>query len=173
MTGLTGAAQVAPVTMLHGFIGAWKRYETAAAGDSATEAFLPLFEALNWCVALDDRLQAWWKTNATNADPRWCHGFRFGDAVLGTRYARNRVHHQWANALFYSLSASAKPDVPRGPEWRWLPIAHLPKPDEGRGWFADEYERELAGFPARDRLTHVLECFSDALGAGVGDPALG
>ena len=167
---------VAPVMLLHGFTDARRRYGSAARPPSVgpEPTFKPLFEALNWCVALDDRLQAWWKVNATNRDRRWCDGFRFGETVLGTRYARNRVHHQWADALWFSLSAPLRPGgPPRGPEWRWRPSTQLPDANKGHAWNRSQYDATLAGHPARDTLVHVQECFAEALSAGLGHPALG
>jgi hypothetical protein len=58
------------------------------------EAFLAIFEALNWAVVIDDRL----KRELPEATA-WAQHFPGGDAVAGFRYARNAVHHDWSEAL--------------------------------------------------------------------------
>jgi hypothetical protein len=90
------------------------------------------------------------------------------DTVQGLRYARNRVHHQWAEALDprdvpFPRVAQA---VGRGSRiitpptvlaWFWKPIDRLPPPPkerpDKRGQAA--YKAHLAGKPARDALDHL------------------
>lgn len=55
--------------------------------EEAKETFIPLFEALNWAVSFEDLVRK--QQGAPRND----------DLVLAIRYARNRVHHQWAAAL--------------------------------------------------------------------------
>jgi hypothetical protein len=121
----------------------------------------PLYEALSWAVSIDDRFQSLWAAARTNPAKWWSDGFAHGDTVRGLRYARNRVHHQWADALWLSHSGFSFPiSFPLAfIEWRWRP--ELPP---GRGEeFKAEYEQHVAASPARVTLGDLSVCFADAL----------
>jgi hypothetical protein len=154
--------EVVPITTLHaGFVEARRRFEEAAKEREALAVFLPLFETLNWGVALDDRLQARWRDAPTNSDPWWSDGFTFGDTVKGLRFARHRVHHQRADALWLSEGASG-PVGRRSDglhEWRWRP--ELPPGRDDR--FKTEYEDKVMAVPARVTLHELAECVGTAL----------
>jgi len=91
------------------------------------DVFLPLFESLNWAVAVC----------ALAGESEIDLGVN-PDDLLGLRFVRNRVHHQWENAVFVSdtvpfptirqagrrQSGIVAPPVVRG--WAWLPAAKLP-----------------------------------------------
>jgi hypothetical protein len=74
--------------LLRGYQQAVARFDESRLGHDATVAFLPLFEALNWAASIDERL-------------------RYPDypELRGLRFARNRVHHQWAEALYVDVGA--------------------------------------------------------------------
>ena len=165
----TPTATVTTTTVFRGFSESLSRYHEAAQHRDGTGTYLPLFEALNWCASLDYRLQAWWRSNRSNRDRWWCDGFTYGDTVLGTRFARNCVHHQWAEALRLSETAPNRSGgfsrVPRF-EWRWREA--LPPAPEGHDHLRQEYRDNLASNPARDTLEAVVECVAAALKAGYG-----
>lgn len=77
-------------TLTEGFLGAHDRLHTALRDwREPASTFVPLFETLNWLVAIDDRLQAeghHWEGDAAKL-------------IRATRYVRGRVHHQWAEAF--------------------------------------------------------------------------
>ncbi|WP_342038745.1 hypothetical protein, partial [Brevibacterium ammoniilyticum] len=77
----------------------------------------------------------------------------------GIRFARNRVHHQWADALQLNTGGFQFPIVfPMVThEWSWVSADVIPlskKDDQNRG--IDEYRSELQGRLARRSLA-VLE----------------
>jgi len=60
--------------------------ETRQGDAGEKETFIPLFGALNWAASIDIYF--------------FENGSPIGDDLLtGVRFARNRVHHQWALAL--------------------------------------------------------------------------
>ena len=130
------------------------------------DVFLPMFEALNWTVPL------WMLARKTNVK------LGADDADLrGLREARNRAHHQWAEAL--ELGTLTLPPAPiiagGGPgrgrvqfirpttawAWMWIEEARLPPPDRGHGHPDDRqaYIDRLEGQPAHE----VLDRFSAGL----------
>jgi hypothetical protein len=86
----TPSVQVPLAAFVRGFDGAYGRLQRALADGeaSADDAFPPLFEALNWAVALVDLVRSTGAVIAIDVDD--LHGLRF---------ARARAHHQWATAL--------------------------------------------------------------------------
>ena len=91
---VTVAAQVL------GLRSAVERLELAAAQrENPVQAYLPLFEALNWIVAVDDRIGAIWVPEGEKLGPAWRGRLADSDVIVGLDWARNVVHHQWADAL--------------------------------------------------------------------------
>jgi hypothetical protein len=68
--------------LLRGCAQALARFHDARLGRDSVAAFIPLFEALNWAASIDEGL-----------------GYLDHAELQGSRFARNRVHHQWADAL--------------------------------------------------------------------------
>src|SRR5450755_3053386 len=67
-------------------------------------AYNALFEALNWAVAMDDRVGKHWAPDGKPLDWAWRERLGRGVEVMGgVRYARNRVHHQWSDAMTSTL----------------------------------------------------------------------
>jgi hypothetical protein len=146
--------------LLAGYEQACQRFYSAMNGTDSDATFIPLFEALSWAVSIDSRFQGWWEAAPTNPAKWWSDGFIHGDTVKGVRFARNRVHHQWADALWLSGGA----ELPRLTpfilgEWRWRP--ELPEGENNR--FKAEYEQHVAANPARITLGDLSQCFGDAL----------
>ena len=97
---------VAVDVLYRGFSSAYTRFmESGRLATEPVDALLPLFEALNWASTLDERL-AWEAGGRRRFDDRqafdwsWRDEYPEGDVVPGFRFARNRVHHQWAEALY-------------------------------------------------------------------------
>lgn len=138
---------------LHGALRDWR--------DPAA-TFIPLFETLNWLVAIDDRLRA----EGHIWDPR------AGSLLAAFRYVRGRVHHQWAEAfelrndielerVWLGLSPQGQQYwEPPGPitDWCWRQTSELPtadKPQHERG--LDDYAEHLAGEPVRRVIGQVRD----------------
>jgi hypothetical protein len=136
-------------TLLLGWGQALTRFRTADSDNRFTEpnprlAFVSLFEALNWAVAIDARAGA--------DDEAWWEGLPQGEIVRAVRFARNRVHHQWAAAVSGSITGGMvhgwirARQIESGGWWSWR--STLPRPDQPR--YADSkgealYARHLAG----------------------------
>ena len=139
--------------LTEGFMGAYDRLHAALRDYRDPEAvFRPLFEALNWWVAIADRVER----DGREWDPR------AAGPLVGIRYVRGRVHHQWSEAFELRDDFCYEPiclglDMTVGKlvyfdpipnpvtEWRWrdsseLPSADHPRFEQGK----PEYEQHLA-----------------------------
>jgi hypothetical protein len=112
--------------MAEGYIKALDRLRSETGRGDAGErvTFLPLFEALNWAASIDR------------------YFFEKGrpienDLLTAVRFARNRVHHQWALALrrfdspgvpmiHLATSSSRIVGPPPGFWWYWVDLDELP-----------------------------------------------
>ncbi len=116
------------------------RFESSINYPEPGDAFHALFEALAWTASIDDRLKR------PNESPE----------LRGTRFARNRVAHQWWNALVVDYPGVTFPlSFPLVFfEHRWKRADDLPprrRPDDGEG----EYRSHLQGKPARHTLAAI------------------
>src|SRR5215218_1090577 len=96
------SSTVSASDLLHGLAQAYERFMSE--GRLAVEpvdAYMPIFEALNWAAALDERSQT---SAAVTARRIWSWRERVtgGELVAGFRFARHRAHHQWASVLYVS-----------------------------------------------------------------------
>lgn len=138
-----------------GYRRALARFAATASERDPKERFIPLFESLNWAVVLMD----FWRKRGSEIDDDTLHALRF---------ARNRVHHQWADALeardlpnaTITQSVSGRSRIVRPPtrlEWHWKPLNQLPTTSRGfddvRG--REAYEAHLAGTSAHRALGHL------------------
>jgi hypothetical protein len=55
-----------------------------------------IFEALNWAVALDDRVGRHWVPDGGTLGWRWRERVGQGAEIMGVRFARSSVH-QWSD----------------------------------------------------------------------------
>lgn len=114
----------------------------------AEDTFLPLFEALNWAASVDVYFI---EAQAPIQD----------SLLIGVRFARNRVHHQWADALvrvespgmagvLRATSSSRAIMPPPGHQWNWRDVDQLPQGTNNSG--KPEYKKHLEGRSAEDTL---------------------
>lgn len=103
------------------------RFHTAIKGRDPSEAFILLFEALNWAVALEDWVRDHWVPGGKPLNWKWRELVPDAEVMAGVRCAGNRVHHQWADALHLDESGRRYPrDYPLAYyEWTWRSIAEL------------------------------------------------
>ncbi len=160
-TGTPRVLVTASVDWLYeGYVGACARFqEVEDARREARETFIPLFEALNWAVSFEDLIRE--QRDAPLED----------DLVLAVRYARNRVHHQWAAALNAVEQRFGPVQAPGGSkivgthvEWFWKPLEVLPDPPH---WRPDRkrrtaYAERLADRSVRPTLRELQDIFDRA-----------
>lgn len=148
-----------------GYERARERFTTASQQHDAEGAFFALFEALEWAVALDDFIaECWWPDgHALGFD--WRARISGADLMSGLRYARNRVHHQWADAL-RELGGETDGRRDESAALLWRGSDALPTPTTKRGDAAgrDAYERHLQGRMASETLTTVHHVFARVMG---------
>lgn len=87
---------VTPETLLAGFEQAHDRARIAARGLEQMPMYFAIFETLNWAASLDDRL----------GKPRTGDSVQ-DDHLSGLLHARNRTHHQWADAFVFDTGVTA------------------------------------------------------------------
>jgi hypothetical protein len=121
-----------------GFHQAYGRFQVAERDGDAQAAFYALFEGLNWVHAADDAIARTWRPRGAVEEEPW-YGWRADPslgrdpslvlALDGLRYARNRVHHQWADAIVTErgLTFPLRFDATLS-NWVWRPVDDLPTP---------------------------------------------
>ncbi len=151
-----------------GYVDAYERFQIGESSGDQDVTFRALFEALNWAHAIDDLIALTWSPRgevqgyAWRGDPALAGGPRLEGVMNGSRYVRNRVHHQWADALIATPGAQLPFTLPRAlMTWTWRPLGELPLPSGGREERRgrNAYERELAGHAAADALDTMAETF--------------
>jgi hypothetical protein len=149
--------------MVLGFRLAVERFDEAGSATDPVAAAIPLFEALNWAVALDERLvKDWIPDGKDDPGPGWDWPVRLSnkadaEAVRGVRFIRNRIHHQWADALRLAKAGNHYP--PRELEWVWVGASDLPEADPGHDRGRDGYKRLLEGRAAEYTLSILAETY--------------
>jgi hypothetical protein len=152
-------------TFIDGYEQAARRFYDVMRETDPLITFVPLFDALGWAVAIDSRFQESWEQAPTNPAKWWSDGFIHGDTVRGVRFARNRVHHHWADALETTSGRSYPAIFPKTfTEWRWRPEL----PPGANNQFKEQYDQDVASHPARVTLGGLSECFAEAFGQGLG-----
>ena len=148
-------ASVSFDTLLNGYSQADQRFKSARLGRDQAATFLPLFEALNWAVALDDFVAEHWHPGGEPRGLGWRDWLdEEGAAVVqGMRFVRNRVHHQWAKAVRFDSRGFQFPmELPLVfHEWCWLPSQSLPTSSNTRG--IEQYGAHFTNRPVRLSLT--------------------
>jgi len=132
-------------SMLIGYTDAVARLEAVTGDRDPTTAYNSLFEALNWAVALDERIGTHWTPDRETRDKpmgtKWRERLGWPAPVMaGVRFARNRVHHQWCDAM------TAERDL-RGVFKNWVWVAAEDLPEGGNREGEDVYREHLQGRP--------------------------
>lgn len=126
--------------MFIGYTEALNRLEDASRSRDPVATYVPLFEALNWAQALDERIRAHWIPNGKHVGYGWRDLIPNGEIMAGVSFARNSVHHDWSDAVVlrdagvrfpvaFPLSFSTGVSDPtRTWEWIWRDADELPTP---------------------------------------------
>jgi hypothetical protein len=123
------------------------------------EAYIPIFEALSWAAALDERLATDFAPDPNKPNWSWREHIDHGEVVAGFRFARHRAHHQWAEML-YVTGGAALPALLPMPFFEWCWRRELPPGRDRRG--EDDYAKFLADVPARFTLETLRDVFKQA-----------
>lgn len=151
-------------TLLNGYIKSHKRFELARRTHDPQDTFQSLFEALNWAVVLDDHIVHHWRPEGELLKYQWRE--RLEDeqraTIKGIRFARNRVHHQWADALQLNTGGFQFPIVfPMvSHEWSWVSADEIPPGKNDReNHGINEYRAVLQGRLARLSLAAIEQTY--------------
>lgn len=164
-----GGARVRARLLTGGYAQAHERFEEAQRNTDPDLAFFALFEALNWAHAVDDLIALTWSPRgkvegyAWRSDPALGGGKALASVMDGLRYVRNRVHHQWADALVMRPGATLPVRLPTALiTWAWRPLEELPKPSRGREdrRGQEAYATVLAEHRADDALEEMSRPFA-------------
>jgi hypothetical protein len=143
--------------MFEGFTGAARRFLDA---DDPTAAYISVFEALNWAVALDTRTAEIWAPRGVKDMPGWNWRNEIAGAVVlrGIRFARNAMHHDWAEVLEFAESSWSDGRVMPA-RWVWRPLKRLPPRGRDDPQGRTVYIDELEGRPVRSTLVGLHSGF--------------
>ncbi len=143
--------------LILGFEQAYSRIKDAKNKKERLGVFFALFETLNWIVTIDDKLQ--------DKEKEWYRKLgKDGETVRALRYARNRVHHQWADIVLITSGAAIPATIPLAfHEWVWKKLENIPPEDPKH---TDEegkklYKELLEGRPVRYSLQVMSHIFDD------------
>jgi hypothetical protein len=147
--------------MFEGYTAAVERFQAAARTRDATAAFIPLFEALNWAVALDERAGKHWTPAGEPLGWGWREMMRDAEMMRGVRFIRNSVHHDWSDALALHKGGVIPPLRPPIVffEWCWRAADELPEPDRQDKGGETVYRELVEGKPARHTLDTLGQVF--------------
>jgi hypothetical protein len=138
--GPDNAGLVTVNMLLAGYAYAIHRLE-AATGDPRA-SFRAVFEALNWATSIDDRIRQHWVPEGQPLDWEWRKRVSGAEVMPGVRFARNRVHHHWADAIYLD-----------GARWRWRALGHRGAGADDRG--SDVYVEQLEDQPVELALLRL------------------
>jgi hypothetical protein len=150
-------------TLLAGYQQAYDRWMAGPRIDADPDrAFFAIFEALNWAASIDWRL-----AETAIMGEGWADAYTEGGVVRGFRYARNAVHHDWANALWVDRRGFILPSpLPAAFfEWCWQPRLASAR-EKGIG----EYRIHLSGKPVRFTLEALGAVYAKAAPDSEGAP---
>jgi hypothetical protein len=117
--------------------------------------FQSTFEILNWASALDEYVAKNWTIDGEHVGWTWRGRVDDGDLVNAIRFARNRVHHQWATAL---VPEHDPPNLLS--DWIWVQSKDLPQPTGAKhNNGLDDYDRRLANHAVRHTLRRLRHVF--------------
>lgn len=144
--------------MFLGFRRATVRFMRAVEEREPTDAYVTLFEALNWAVVLDDRTGALWAPHGEVLGWRWREEIDGAAMLGGVRFARNSMHHDWSEVLELSTVASDTSAAPFE-EWTWRPVTRLPARGKKDPDAEAAYAEQLAGRMVRSTLVGLASGF--------------
>lgn len=129
--------------MFIGYADAAERFETATGDGDPIKTYNALFEALNWAVAMDERIGHHWVPDGKPLGVKWSERLGHGAVIIsGVRFARNRVHHQWSDAIVPSGGTREEFAT-----WAWRAADDLPKGRNQTG--EDTYREHLEWRPVK------------------------
>jgi len=139
------------VDMILDYQWAVERFQNAIEASAPRLAVRSIFEALNWATSIDERIAKQWAPRGDVLGFDWRAQIEGAEIMAGVGFARNRAHHQWANAIVLEVA-------PESSIWRWCATHNLPPADarhpDRRG--EQIYRDMLGGRPVRPELD-VLE----------------
>lgn len=147
-------------SMLIGYAEALNRFEAAASDPIGT--YNAAFEALNWAVAIDQRIREHWLPDGVGKPAGWGWPKRLGhgaEIIDGVRFVRNSVHHQWSDAM---LLCRAPGQLAKFSEWVWQDADNLPEPPpdkQPRSEAKTAYREQMEGRPVELCLNVVGGAF--------------
>ena len=130
---------VTVATMFIGYTEALNRLQEASLRRDPVATYVPLFEALNWATALDERVRAHWTPDGTPVGYDWRKRILHADLMDGVSFVRNSVHHDWSEAvvlrdhgvtfpLSFPMSFTSGTGKPW--QWYWRDADELPPPSK-------------------------------------------
>jgi hypothetical protein len=149
--------------LLRGYDQAFARFGVAAKGRDPGPAFQALFESVNWAHALDEVIGEVWQPRGLPQGFEWRRCISGGEVMDGVRFVRNRLHHQWADALRLDEGRRYPRTYPLVYfSWVWRPVEDLPTPDPRRSDQVGRaaYAELLAGHSAEGTLIALTEVFA-------------
>jgi hypothetical protein len=112
--------------MFIGYTEALNRLQEASLHRDPVSTYVPLFEALNWATALDERVRAHWTPDGTPIGYDWRNRILHADLMGGVIFVRNSVHHDWSEAVVlrdhgmtFPLSFPMSFTSGTGKPWQW------------------------------------------------------
>lgn len=164
MSRISAEPVVTVRVMVGGYRDALARFQEAAETWDHDITFQPLFEALSWATAIDERCRRIWVPDGKDDRPgyEWQKRLNGHETLKGVRFVRNRVHHQWAEAFESRDVRSARKNRPiRYVAWVWKRVEDLPEaPAKHRDVrIRPFYVRLLAGKPVEATLIGLATTF--------------
>jgi hypothetical protein len=168
--------------MFDGFAAAARRFLQGP--NDTSSAYIALYEALNWAVALDARTAKLWAPRGIEDMPgwRWREEITGAEVLRGIRFARNAMHHDWAEVLELNSGEPSPGPITGSGVWIWRPLSGLPPrgrdDKEGEAIYREELEGSLVRstlvglYGGFDLLRSLLEPRgAGAIGIDLGHPS--
>jgi hypothetical protein len=156
-----GASETATVKMLlSGYAHALQRLQDAIGYTDAVGTFRAVFESLNWASCIDDRIGEHWAPEGQPLSWKWRERVAGAELMAGVRFARNRVHHQWVDAIYFNEAGGLTFPVTFPllfSTYRWRALSELPRGNDDRG--SQVYVEHLEHQPLEKTLLHLGRAF--------------
>ena len=136
-------------TLVRGLQAAYQRILETRKSQSRDDMFIPVFDALNWAVTIEFRDE--WRSCDSD----------LGELFQALRFVRNRVHHQWAVAIYWKDGAVFPIKFPTPwHEWLWRSRGDLPPAGPGHPPKLEEetaYDLHLGQRSVWQTIQEILE----------------